>query len=585
MRGHCAPVSRAAKRDLGCAQGWGKSMSLRFGIAGRLNALIVLFAVGCAVLAGILIWLQGQRATEARRASLEQLVDVAIGALDAHKKLADSGAMPVAEAKKRALSVIQNMRYGHGDYFSARDLDGTTLMNAGNPKNAGQKRDDVKDARGKYYVREFNAMMRSPAGKGWVTHYTPRPGSDVGIEKTTFLKLYRPWGIAVQTGVYTDDIDQEIHAAMGQAAAITFVLVLGIGFVTVWIARGIAKPLRNLRTAMMDLAEGRDISAPLTSGRADEIGEMARAVEVFRDNAAKRAVLEQQAEAEDKAREERQARVDALIGEFRASVGAVLSTVDTSMKRLEDTAETLTRVADEASSQAAEASDASSQAADNVQSVASATTELGSSVEEIGRQLGQANKVVDDATAMATRTNTQVAALAQAAQKIGDVVQLISAIAEQTNLLALNATIEAARAGEAGRGFAVVASEVKTLASQTAKATDEISAQVTGIQSSTNEAVEAIRSIAATMEEIGRFTSAIASTVEEQTATTHEISRNVAQAATGTETVASNVGTVTMAIGEASRSAKAVLGATNELAGSARDLQAAVDKFLEQVAA
>jgi methyl-accepting chemotaxis protein len=193
--------------------------------------------------------------------------------------------------------------------------------------------------------------------------------------------------------------------------------------------------------------------------------------------------------------------------------------------------------------------------------------------------------VVVEAAGMAERTNSQIGSLASAAQRIGDVVGLIQAIAAQTNLLALNATIEAARAGEAGRGFAVVASEVKSLAGQTAKATEEISAQVTGIQASTRDAVEAIGQIAGTVEEIKRFTAVIAATVEEQGSATGEIARNVGFAAERTGTVASNISTVTAAIGEASVSAKDVLAATGELGDAARRLQGSVDTFLTDVAA
>jgi methyl-accepting chemotaxis protein len=560
-----------------------KKVSLRLRVSGRLYTLIVLFALGCGALAAALIWLQGQRAIAARQHSLEQLVEVALGVLDAHKKLADSGVMPVEDAKKRALDVIANMRYGKGDYFTARSYEGITIMHPTAPQTVGTNRDNVQDSHGKFYVREINAKLKE--GSGYINYWFPRPDTKVDAEKTSFVKLYRPWNIAILTGVYIDDIQEELTAAMWQAGGVTFALVVLLGGFTFWIARGIVRPLGSLRTAMLDLADNRPMSTKLDLDRQDEIGEMARAVEVFKDNAAARSVLEDKSRAEEATRAARQAKVDKLIGDFRSSVGTVLSAVDASMKKLDGTASSLTSVASEASSQASSASGASEQAASNVQGVAAAAEELGSSVGEIGRQVEKANSVVKEATAMASKTNTEVAALADAAQKIGDVIGLIQAIAAQTNLLALNATIEAARAGEAGKGFAVVASEVKSLASQTAKATEEISTQVAGIQSSTQQAVDAIGQIAMVMEEINQFTSAIASTIEEQIATTGEMTRNINLAADGTGTVAGNIATVTTAIGAATRSAQDVLGATGELKQAAQRLQGAVDGFLTEVAA
>jgi methyl-accepting chemotaxis protein len=553
-------------------------------IRGRLYALVAIFALGCGALATALIWLQNERAVDARRHALEQMLDTASGVLDVHRKLAESGAMTEEEAKKRALAVVAGMRYGNGDYFYVQNRQGVVLMQPVTPGLVGKSLWDVPDAKGRYFVREMLGSLEQ--GEYGVARFIfKKPDQSGEAEKMGVVKRYKPWDMVVGTGVYLDDLNAELNAAIWQAALVTSALALMLGGLTFWIARGISRPLAVLRTAMLNLADNRDVATELDVNRRDEIGEMARAVAVFKDNAATRSVLEQKAQAEQQAREQRQSKVDGLIANFRASIKTVLSTVDASMSKLETTATKLTRVANEASAQAGTAASSADQAAGNVRGVAAAAEELGSSVEEIGRQVKQANTVVADATTMAARTNTGVAALANAAQKIGDVVELISAIAEQTNLLALNATIEAARAGDAGRGFAVVASEVKSLASQTAKATEEISAQVTGIQSSTTDAVNAIGTIASTMEEISRFTSAIASTVDEQSAVTREISRDIGLASNGTASVASNISVVTTAIGEADKSAKDVMGATGELGDAAKRLQASVDGFLAEVAA
>lgn len=560
-------------------------MRLRLRIRGRLYALVGLFTLGCAMLAAGVIWLQSTRAMEARHRELGALVDVAIGILDAQRKLAETGAVTEDEAKKRALSLISAMRYGRDDYYFIQTRDNfTLLMHPFLAQLIGKSLIDLKDPTGKMFNREMRDQIEAK-GIARLDYVWNKPGADRPIGKSSVAKLYQPWGYVVGTGVYNDDIQAELSATALQVGSLTLVLVVVLGGLVFWIAKGIARPLGKLRTAMLDLADNRDISEGLDVSRHDEIGEMARAVEVFRDNAAKRAELEAKDRAEQAARTARQTRVDELIARFRESIGTVLSAVGACTDNLNTTATTLSGVAGEATTQAASASATSEQAAGNVQGVASAAEELGSSIEEINRQVSQANTMVVEATTMTGRTNQKVAELSDAAQKIGDVVDLIKAIAGQTNLLALNATIEAARAGEAGRGFAVVASEVKSLAGQTAKATEEIGAQVAGIQGSTREAVDAIKQIAMTMDEITRFTSTMAATVEQQAAATREISRSVALAADGTTTVARSIVTVNAAIAEASRSAAGVLESTAELRETGGQMRQSVDDFLTAVAA
>ena len=557
-------------------------------IRGRLYMLVAIFALGCTTIAGVLVFLQSERQMDTRVRQLESLVDASFGVLDNMRAFAQSGAMTEDEAKKRALSIIGTMKYGHNnsDYYVVWNNNANIemIMTGGRKDTIGSSQVDQKDLTGRYFQREMMRDLQA-TGRSVIHFLWTRPNSKEPIGKTNFAKIYQPWNMIVASGVFDDDLDAERNAMILQTGSIALVLILILAGVTIWIARGISNPLAKLRSVMLDLAENRKPSEEVDTKRNDEIGEMARAVAVFQDSVSQRAILEEKARTEQSTRAERQARVDQLIAGFRSTIGDVLKAVNANMSQLDGTAKALSHVAKEATAQANAASGASEQAATNVQSVASATEELGSSVEEIGRQVGQANHVVSEATALAERTNESVSSLADAAQKIGNVVDLIRAIAEQTNLLALNATIEAARAGEAGKGFAVVASEVKSLASQTAKATEEIGAQVSGIQGSTKDAVEAIRTITATMGDIGRVTSVIATTVEQQTQATREISRNVALAAEGSGTVASNVTKVNTAITKAQESANDVLGSSGELAETARRLQASVDGFLVEVAA
>ncbi len=366
------------------------------------------------------------------------------------------------------------------------------------------------------------------------------------------------------------------------AALFSLLIGLALGLV---VTGGISRPVLALSRTMRKLAEG-DTSVELKdTDRKDEIGEMSRAVAIFRDNMIERGRLEATSRGDRQARERRARRVEELMTTFRSSVQEALGSVGKDSERMEMTARSLTDTATEADRQALAASSASQQTASNVQTVASAADELAASVNEIGRLIESANDHVRRATEMTQVGTKRIQDLSQAAQKIGEVVGLIQEIAAQTNLLALNATIEAARAGEAGRGFAVVATEVKSLAEQTARATGDIGLQVSGIQKATDEAVVAIGEIAQAMNEVNGFASAVAAAVEEQNAATHEISRNVQHAAAGSEDLTQNVSGVTQAIGETSQSAHEVFEASQNLGRQAQILRQSVEHFLADVAA
>jgi len=350
------------------------------------------------------------------------------------------------------------------------------------------------------------------------------------------------------------------------------------------IARGIVGPLTAMTRVMGKLAGG-DLAVEIPSrGKADEIGDMAKAIDVFKTNMIDtERMRHEQTEIEARQAEDRKKDMVRLADQFEQAVGEIVDTVSSASSELEAAAGTLTTTATRAQDLSTEVASASQEASANVQAVASATEELSSSVSEIARQVQESARIASEAVGQATKTNARVGELSKAAARIGDVVELINTIAGQTNLLALNATIEAARAGEAGRGFAVVATEVKALAEQTAKATGEIAQQVSGIQAATEESVGSIREISGTIERLSEISSTVAAAVEEQGAATQEISRNVQQAAHGTQRVSTNIGDVQRGASDTGSASSQVLSAARSLSSDSNRLKLEVSKFLNSV--
>jgi len=398
---------------------------------------------------------------------------------------------------------------------------------------------------------------------------------------------------AMKTALLADQqrLESESNAAIAETERLIMMIAAG-GFLLggIWallLGRGISRPMIAMCKAMRELAGGHfDVVLP-GLGRRDELGEMAGAVEEFKVQAVAKAERDAATqEAQNKASSTaRRAELIRFADEFEAAVGAIVSNVSASAVQLEQAAGTLTRTAETTQGLSSQVAGASEEASSNMQAVASATEELTTSVDEIGRRVRESNQIAEAAVVQAQQTDGRIGKLSHAAQQIGDVVKLITAIAEQTNLLALNATIEAARAGDAGRGFAVVASEVKSLASQTAKATDEISSHILGMQGATQESVAAIKEIGDTIGKISGIASTIASAVEQQSSATLEIARNVQNVAQGSHEVAANITQVNRGATETGSASGEVLNSAKTLSVESTRLREELDRFMANIRA
>ena len=550
-------------------------------IRSKLWGLVALASIASGAIVGGSLWLNYQRTHEDRVQSLRFMVEAAHSMAASFEAEAAAGRITREEAQARFKQALLGMRYSGQEYLFAITLDGFGFAHP-SPKLMGRDVSGVKDAKG---VTILVDMARIATTKGEGTYgyvWNVAQGSDQTAAKLSYLKIFEPWKIFIGTGVFIDDIRIAFLNTLWTVLGLVALLALPAVFLIALVGTRLSTTIRSLSIRLHALAGG-DLSVSFPeSGRGDEIGAMASAATVFLSNAEEKSRLEaEQAAAARRAEDDKRRTLTSLAERFERSVGEVIKSVSLETEAMEREAQEMTRAAGETNRLASAVASATEQTSANVQTAASATEQLSGSVGEISRHAADASRIARDAATASERATDKVTGLAQAVGRIGTVVNLISDIASQTNLLALNATIEAARAGEAGKGFAVVAGEVKSLASQTAKATEEITAQVASIQSATGEAVEEIGGVARVIEQVNGIATVIASAVEEQGAATQAISRNVQQAAGVTRDVARDISGVTTAADQCGRMAYAVLEASRQLAHQSESLNGEVGSFLQ----
>jgi len=523
----------------------------------RLFTLVGLSAIGLVVLAissAVMVERQMQDAAIAKTASL---VRVAQSVAQSFRERAVKGEFDDAKAQELAKMAIRGMRFDDGEYFFVYNYEGTNIVHGSKQEREGKNFLSSKDPKGYAYIPDMIQLARN--GGGHLYYWFARPGTNQAAPKVSSTIAYEPWGWVIGTGVYIDDIEQAFRTVMVKFGAICALVILLVSAVAILMAKSISRPINLLADVTGRISAGDFTVAVPSSDRSDEIGKLAKAILILRDEAGTAEQLRQdQEQARSDAERDRRAAILALADNLESRVKGIIDDVVSAVDENGGSARSMDRVASEAAEAASSAAHITTQVSSNIQTVAVSASQLMSSIEEIGSQVRDSTAISAQAVEKTGQANVRIQGLNEAVSRIGDIVKLIDDIASQTNLLALNATIEAARAGEAGKGFAVVANEVKHLASQTAKATGDIAEQIDAVRGATQEAVGTIEDVTEVINTMNQAMAAIVTAVSQQSAATDDIGHNATQAADGARQVSGFVETlvdVTAKVGTAATTA------------------------------
>ncbi len=550
----------------------------------KIGLMIALAVISLIAVAGATLRSSYNRMIADRLAKIQVTVDLAASLAAGLEKEVQAGTLTRPAALKRFEETLNAERFDTDNYVFAFDFDGIAVVRPLNPASVGKSSIDDQDAHGFHHIKAIVDTARLNGG-GEVTYYQPHLGASEPEMKLTAVRAFEPWRLAIGAGVYMDDVERDMWQRTLGVLALVTPLLLVLCVVGVLTYRSVVGGLQKLGDAMRRLADGDLTQAIPGTLRRDEVGGMAKAVEVFKQGMARAqelAAAQAEAEASKRARME---RIGALSQGFEQQVGQLIGALSRDASELQHTADAMAATAGDTHTQASQVAAAAAQASGNVQTVAAAAEELAGSIAEISRQVAQSSTIAGRAVADARHTNMVVSTLSEGANRIGEVVKLIADIAGQTNLLALNATIEAARAGDAGKGFAVVAGEVKNLATQTARATQEIGGQITAIQQATQQAVEAVAGIGRIIEEMQQIAGAVAAAVEIQGTATHDIARSVQTASDGTQVVMRTIADVEQTATMAGAASSQVLGIAARVADEAKRINEDFSRFADGIRA